>query len=91
MPPRSAPNTGRGMLVVGMVAVLPLVPADGRSVSLMLVPVALYGASALLAVLLRGRSGTDPDRARGDGATTDRATAHGPDAHRSDTHRAATD
>src|SRR5699024_5343737 len=45
--------------VVGMVVVLPLVPADGRSVSLMLVPVALYGASALLAVLLRGRSGTD--------------------------------
>lgn len=82
--------------VVGMVVVLPLVPADGRSVSLMLVPVALYGASALLAVLLRGRSGTDPDRARGDGAATDRATAHGADAHgadahRTDTHRAATD
>src|SRR5699024_10367488 len=76
--------------VVGMVVVLPLVPADGRSVSLMLVPVALYRASALLAVLLRGRSGTDPDRARGDGAATDRAPAHGADAHRTATHRPAT-
>lgn len=46
--------------VVGMLAVLPWVPADGRSVSLMLVPVLLYGAAALLAVALIRRSRAEP-------------------------------
>ncbi|WP_407335359.1 MFS transporter [Dietzia kunjamensis] len=62
--------------VVGMVAVLPLVPADGRSVSLMLVPAALYAAAAVIAafVAARRRSGAEPERTRGDRTTTDRAT-----------------
>lgn len=49
--------------VVGMVAVLPLVPADGRSVPLMLVPAALYAAAAALCVVVRARSEAEPERA----------------------------
>ncbi len=62
--------------VVGMVAVLPLVPADGRSVSLMLVPAALYAVAAVIAafVATRTRSGAEPERTRGDRTATDRAT-----------------
>ncbi len=48
--------------VVGMVVVLPLVPADGRSVSLMVVPAVLYGASAVLAVVVATRSQAEPER-----------------------------
>ena len=48
--------------VVGMVAVLPWVPADGRSVLLMLVPAALYSAAAMIAVVtVAVRSGTEPE------------------------------
>lgn len=50
--------------VVGMVAVLPLVPDDGRSVSLMLVPAVLYGVSAVLALVVGMRSGAESDRPR---------------------------
>ena len=59
-----------------MVAVLPLVPADGRSVSLMLVPAALYAAAAVIAafVATRTRSGAEPERTRGDRTATDRTT-----------------
>lgn len=49
--------------VVGMVAVLPLVPADGRSVPLMLVPAALYAAAVALCVVVRARSEAEPERA----------------------------
>lgn len=49
--------------VVGMVVVLPLVPADGRSVSLMLVPAALYAIAAVLCVMVRASSGAESDRA----------------------------
>lgn len=68
--------------VVGMVAVLPVVPADGRSVTLMVLPALLYAASALLAAVVRARSGPEAERTRGhragpDGTTTDRAAAHG--------------
>jgi len=47
--------------VVGMVVVLPLVPADGRSAPLMLVPAFLYALSAAVAVAvdLRSRAGSD--------------------------------
>lgn len=65
-----------------MVAVLPVVPADGRSVTLMVLPALLYAASALLAAVVRARSGPEAERTRGhracpDGTTTDRAAAHG--------------
>ena len=50
--------------VVGMVVVLPLVPDDGRSVSLMLVPAVLYGVSTALAVVVGMRSGAEADRPR---------------------------
>ena len=53
--------------VVGMVVVLPLAPADGRSVTLMLVPTALYALSAVIAVLV---------------ATHSRTEAEGPGSHR---------
>lgn len=71
--------------VVGMVAVLPVVPDDGRSVSLMVVPAVLYGASAVLAVVVPSQSGTGGDR-----AATHRAPADGSDAHGAGTDRAAT-
>lgn len=51
--------------VVGMVAVLPFVPADGRSVALMVVPVALYAAAVVLAVIVSARSRADTDRPGG--------------------------
>ncbi|KAA0919897.1 MFS transporter [Dietzia sp. ANT_WB102] len=59
--------------VAGMLAVLPLVPVDGRSVSLMLVPAVLYALAAVIAVVVAtgSRSGTEPDRARGDRPATD--------------------
>lgn len=59
--------------VVGMLAVLPLVPADGRSAPLMLVPAVLYGLSAVIAVLVAAgaRSRPEAERPRGD-----RAAAH---------------
>lgn len=47
--------------VVGMVVVLPLAPADGRSVTLMLVPTALYALSAVIAVLVATRSRTEAE------------------------------
>jgi hypothetical protein len=52
--------------VVGMLVVLPLVPADGRSVSLMLVPAVLYAAAAVIALVVGTRSGAQTERARGD-------------------------
>lgn len=48
--------------VLGMLGVLPFVPADGRSVVLMLVPAVLYLAAAVLAVAVGARSGTDAGR-----------------------------
>lgn len=59
--------------VVGMVAVLPLVPADGRSVTLMLVPAGLYAAAAgiALAVATGSRSGSESERTRGDRPAAD--------------------
>ncbi|MDX2357564.1 MFS transporter [Dietzia sp. PP-33] len=51
--------------VAGMVAVLPFVPADGRSVPLMLVPVALYAVAAVLAVAVGLRSGSRSQRSGG--------------------------
>ncbi|AWH97029.1 MFS transporter [Dietzia psychralcaliphila] len=51
--------------VVGMVAVLPFVPADGRSVPLMLVPVVLYAAAAVIAVSVSLRSGPESQRSGG--------------------------
>lgn len=42
--------------VVGMVLVLPWVPADGRSVPLMVVPAVLYAASAVIALAVTTRS-----------------------------------
>ncbi|MDV8000081.1 MFS transporter [Rhodococcus sp. IEGM 1408] len=51
--------------VVGMIAVLPFVPADGRSVALMVVPAALYAAAVVLAVVVSTRSGADTDRPGG--------------------------
>lgn len=42
--------------VVGMVLVLPWVPADGRSVLLMVVPAVLYAASAVIALAVTTRS-----------------------------------
>ncbi|GAA3517507.1 MFS transporter [Dietzia aurantiaca] len=56
--------------VVGMVAVLPVAPADGRSVSLMLVPAALYGVSATIAVVVATRSEAEAERSGGQRATT---------------------
>ncbi|MGN0102198.1 MAG: MFS transporter [Dietzia sp.] len=57
--------------VVGMVAVWPFVPTDGRSVALMLVPAALYAAAAVIAMVVATRSGAETERAR-----PDRAAAH---------------
>ncbi|MET3860570.1 MFS family permease [Dietzia sp. 2505] len=57
--------------VVGMVAVLPFVPADGRSVPLMLVPVALYAVAAAIAAAVGLRSGPEPERAGGHGTAAD--------------------
>ncbi|WP_291079510.1 hypothetical protein [Dietzia sp. UBA5065] len=57
--------------VVGMVVVLPVVPADGRSVTLMVVPAALYAATALLAMLIGTRSGPQAERPGGHRAATD--------------------
>ena len=57
--------------VVGMLVVLPLVPADGRSVSLMVVPAVLYAAAAVIALVVGTQSGAQTERARGD-----RTTAH---------------
>ena len=48
--------------VVGMVVVLPLAPTDGRSVTLMLVPAALYALSAVIAVAVATRSRAEPER-----------------------------
>ena len=62
--------------VVGMVAVLPMVPADGRSVTLMLVPAALYAVSAALALVVGSRSRAQAERAGRDGATADRTATH---------------
>lgn len=42
--------------VVGMVLVLPWVPADGRSVPLMVLPAVLYAASAVIALAVTTRS-----------------------------------
>lgn len=61
--------------VVGMVAVLPLVPADGRSVSLMLVPAALYALSAVIAVVTAvgtaSRSRAESERSGGQRTAAD--------------------
>lgn len=64
--------------VVGMVVVLPWVPADGRSIPLMVLPALLYAASAGigLAVVLRSRSEAETQRPDADRAATDRASAH---------------
>lgn len=48
--------------VVGMVVVLPLAPADGRSVTLMLVPAVLYALSAVIAVVVATRSRAEAER-----------------------------
>lgn len=48
--------------VVGMVAALPFVPADGRSVPLMLVPAAIYAAAAALCLVVRATSEAKPER-----------------------------
>ncbi|MCT1514082.1 MFS transporter [Dietzia cercidiphylli] len=61
--------------VVGMVAVLPFVPADGRSVPLMLVPVALYAVAAAVAVTVGLRSGPQSERSGGHGPAADRPAA----------------
>ncbi len=57
--------------VVGMVVALPLVPADGRSVPLMVAPALLYAAAAVLAGTARARSGAETERSRGHRAATD--------------------
>lgn len=62
--------------VVGMVAVLPLVPADGRSVPLMLVPAVLYAVSALIAVAVAMRSRAEAERSGGHRAAADRSSAY---------------
>ncbi|AVZ40924.1 MULTISPECIES: MFS transporter [unclassified Dietzia] len=59
--------------VVGMIVVLPFVPADGRSVPLMLVPVALYVVAATVAVATGLRSGAEAERTSRHRPTTDRA------------------
>lgn len=75
--------------VVGMVVVLPWVPADGRSVPLMVLPALMYAASAgiALAVALRSRvlsSGSEAETQRpgADRAATDRASPDRTSAHR---------
>lgn len=72
--------------VVGMVAVLPFVPGDGRSVALMLAPAALYAAAAALAVNVRARSGAEAQR-----PGRHRTAAHRTTADRTGTHRASGD
>ena len=57
--------------VVGMVAVLPMVPADGRSVTLMLVPAALYALSAVIAVVMATRSRAESERTGGQRTAAD--------------------
>lgn len=74
--------------VVGMVLVLPWAPADGRSVSLMLLPAALYAVSAVIAsaVATRSRAEAEPER-----TGAHRAAAHGANTDRPDAHGATTD
>ncbi|WP_010539641.1 MFS transporter [Dietzia alimentaria] len=62
--------------VVGMAAVLPMVPADGRSVTLMLVPAALYAVAAAMALVVSSRSRPQAERAGRDGATADRTATN---------------
>ena len=62
--------------VVGMVVVLPLVPADGRSVSLMLVPAVLYAVSAVLAVAVAMRSEAEAEGTGGQRTGTERTAAN---------------
>ena len=50
--------------VVGMAAVVPWVPGDGRSAALMSVPALLYAVSALVALAVATRSGTRPEPPR---------------------------
>ena len=57
--------------VVGMVIVLPVVPADGRSVTLMVVPAVLYGVAALIAVLVGARSRAEAEGPGSDRTATD--------------------
>ena len=62
--------------VVGMVLVLPLVPEDGRSVPLMLVPAALYAIAAVVALVVGSGSGAEAERTGSDGAAADRPSGN---------------
>ena len=79
--------------VVGMVVVLPWVPADGRSESLMILPALLYAASAGLAlsVGLASRAEAESQRPGADRAHTDRASTHRTSTNRAPADRTAPD